>query len=72
MNRRHPERIGNVLLAQRKGKGLALDQTTFDEVQALLGTRNEVFWVNGILDPPSMQFDFNGLWFEMECRVFRF
>ena len=51
---------------------LALDQTTFDEVQALLGTRNEVFWVNGSLDPPSMQFDFNGLWFEMDCQVFRF
>jgi uncharacterized protein YaeQ len=51
---------------------LALDHEQFDEIRSRLGTRNEILWVNGRLDPPLLQFDFNGLWFEMECRVFRF
>jgi len=51
---------------------LALDHLMFDEIRDGLGTRNEVFWVKGGFDPPLMQFDFNGLWFEMECQTFKF
>lgn len=59
-------------LRQNRYDLLALDPSMFDEVRARLSTRNGVFWVDGRLDPPSMQFDFNGLWFEMDCRAFRF
>jgi len=45
---------------------LAFDHEVFDEVRTRLGSRNEVFWVGGSLNPPSMQFDFNGLWFDTE------
>jgi hypothetical protein len=48
---------------------LALDHLMFDEVRGRLETRNEVLWVDGSIDPPLMQFDFNGLWFEMECQT---
>lgn len=51
---------------------LAFDSEMFDEIQSRLSARNEVFWVLGTLDPPSMQFDFNGLWFQMDCQAFRF
>jgi hypothetical protein len=51
---------------------LALDPQLFDEVRGRMASRNEILWVEGTLDPPRMQFDFNGLWFEMECEVFRF
>lgn len=51
---------------------LALDHGVFDELRGRLATRNELFWVNGTLDPPVMQFDFNGFWFEMEARRYRF
>jgi len=51
---------------------LALDHEMFDEIRERLGTRNEVFWVHGSPTPPHMQFDFNGLWFDMECRAYRF
>ncbi len=51
---------------------LALDHELFDEVRSRLATRNEVLWVDGRLDPPLLQFDFNGLWFEMDGHAFRF
>lgn len=51
---------------------LALDHSMFDEVRDHLSSRNEVFWVKGRLDPPLMQFDFNGLWFDIECQAFKF
>jgi hypothetical protein len=44
----------------------------FDELEALLRTRNEVFWFSGRFDPPQLQFDFNGLWFDAPFRVWRF
>jgi len=51
---------------------LGLDQETFDELCRLLQTRNTLFWVDGGFDPPGMQFDFNGLWFDAPFTVFRF
>lgn len=43
---------------------IGLDAAFFDEVAGLLQTRNEVFWVAGLFDPPTIQLDFNGLWFD--------
>jgi uncharacterized protein YaeQ len=51
---------------------LALDHEMFDELRGTLATRNEVLWVRASFSPFLMQFDFNGLWFELEGRVFRF
>ena len=38
----------------------------------LLASRNTVFWVRGDFDPPGLQFDFNGLWFDASFGVLRF
>jgi hypothetical protein len=50
---------------------VGLDQEMFAEVCALLQPRNELTWVRGGFDPPQMQFDFNGLWFEAAFDVLR-
>ncbi len=51
---------------------IGLDGAMFDEVLALLRGRNEVFWVQGSFDPPLLQFDFNGLWFDAAFVVSHF
>ena len=51
---------------------LALDQGMFEELSGLLKSRNELWWVSGELDPPNLQFDFNGLWFDAPFTVLRF
>jgi hypothetical protein len=42
------------------------------ELLSLLQTRNHVLWVQGSFDPPRLQFDFNGLWFDAAFRRERF
>jgi uncharacterized protein YaeQ len=49
-----------------------LDEPMVDEVLALLQSRNQVLWVRGDFDPPNLQFDFNGLWFDAPFRVWTF
>lgn len=51
---------------------IALDHAVFAEVCALMHSRNEVFWVGADFEAGLMQFDFNGLWFELEFAVTRF
>jgi hypothetical protein len=52
---------------------LALDATMFEEMVSLVSTRNEMTWVGANLEEePSMQFDFNGLWFDAPLHVLRF
>ena len=78
VNRSLPEAEG-LQAAMRKG-GLrrdryhlvGLDALMFDEVLGLLQNRNRVFWVRGEFDPPNLQFDFNGLWFDAPFHVLRF
>lgn len=43
---------------------LALDPAMADEFVALLKPRNEMLWVACEFEPPNLQFDFNGLWFD--------
>lgn len=50
---------------------VGLDAKMFDEVSALMRPRNELFWVRGAFDPPSLQFDFNGLWFDAAFTLLR-
>ena len=51
---------------------LGLDASMFTEMCSLMAGRNELTWVAGHFDPPEMQFDFNGLWFDAPFRVARF
>ena len=51
---------------------VGLDGNMFDEACGLLRGRNEFFWVEGRLEPPQMQFDFNGLWFDTSFVVLRY
>jgi hypothetical protein len=59
-------------LRRRRYRLLGLDEAMFDEVCGRLRSRNRVFWVRGTFDPPELQFDFNGLWFEAPFRVGEF
>ena len=51
---------------------IGLDPAMFDEMCDLLGPRNELTWFTGEFDPPHLQFDFNGLWFDCTFNVLRF
>ena len=51
---------------------VGLDEKMFDEVCGLMRGRNELFWVEGSFEPPRMQFDFNGLWFDVPFTVLRY
>ena len=51
---------------------IGLDEAMFDEMGDLLQTRNELHWVRGDFDPPFLQFDFNGLWFDAPFTLLRF
>jgi uncharacterized protein YaeQ len=50
---------------------VGLDADMFEEVEGLLRPRNEVYWVAGTFDPPQLQFDFNGLWFDAPFGLWR-
>jgi hypothetical protein len=51
---------------------IGLDPVMFDEMCALLRPRNELAWFGGEFDPPRLQFDFNGLWFDFSFTVLKF
>lgn len=51
---------------------LALDGEMFDEVCDLMQQRNNITLFACEFDPPRLQFDFNGLWFDAEFSVVRF
>jgi len=59
-------------LRRNRYRLIGLDHGMFEEVCGLMRSRNEVFWVDGSFDPPRMQFDFNGLWFDapFHCATF--
>jgi hypothetical protein len=50
---------------------IGLDEKMFEEAFGLMRGRNELFWVNGTFEPPAIQFDFNGLWFDATFTVLR-
>lgn len=50
---------------------LAFEGAMMAEMEALLRSRNEVFWVEGRLEPARLQFDFNGLWFDAAFQTWR-
>ena len=51
---------------------LGFESGFVEELCSLMRGRNDVFWVGGSFDPPSLQLDFNGLWFDATFSVTRF
>jgi hypothetical protein len=51
---------------------IGLDAAVFEEMCGLIQARNSLYWLKATFDPGEMQFDLNGLWFEMPFRVFHF
>ena len=51
---------------------VALDAAMFDEMCGLLAPRNQLTWFSGEFDPPQLQFEFNGLWFDTTFHVLKF
>lgn len=48
---------------------VGLDSEMLNEVAELTGARNDVRWYLGHFEPPRLQFEYNGLWFESEFTV---
>lgn len=44
---------------------IAFEDEMFEELLRLLHTRNEFYLVHVDFEPPALQFDFNGLWFDV-------
>ena len=59
-------------LRQNRYGIIALDGEMFEEMRNLLAGRNDLLWVGGGIEQEEAQFDFNGLWFEMPLKIFRF
>jgi hypothetical protein len=51
---------------------IGLDSVMFDEMCTLLRPRNELTWFGGEFDPPRLQFEFNGLWFDAGFTVLKY
>lgn len=51
---------------------IALDPEGFEEVCRTLQPRNEITLFGADFDPPQMQFELNGLWFDLAFTVLRF
>jgi hypothetical protein len=43
---------------------IGFDSEVFQELCGLLSSRNQFTWIGGGLEEQTMQFDFNGLWFD--------
>ena len=59
-------------LRRNRYQFMQFDPDLVAELAGLLRPRNEIYWVRGQLDPPEMQFDFNGLWFEAPYQILEF
>ena len=77
--KRTPAAAAHLYAAMAKGElrrnryGIVgLDTEMFEEICGLMKSRNEMLWVNAEFDPPTMQFDFNGLWFDAPFTVLKF
>ena len=51
-------------LRQGRYQILGLDAGMFREVAALTDVKNEVTWYRGEFEPPRLQFEYNGIWFD--------
>lgn len=59
-------------LRRNRYRLMGFDAGMFAEMLELLTQRNELHWFRGSFDPPQLQFEFNGLWFDSEFMLLRF
>lgn len=59
-------------LRRDRYKIIGLDGPTFEEICSLIQSRNSLYWLKASFEPGEMQFELNGLWFELPFRVFPF
>ena len=64
--------MGKEQLRRNRYSVIGLDAEMFNEMSDLLRERNEIFWMSGHFDPPRLQFEFNGLWFDAPFTILRF
>jgi uncharacterized protein YaeQ len=53
-------------------KVLYFEQELVDEMSQHLNRKNSLTWIHGESNPPVMQFDFNGLWFDSTFGIFEY
>lgn len=51
---------------------VGFESEVFEELCGLVSSRNHVVWVKGGFEPPGMEFDFNGLWFDLPFQHWKF
>ena len=56
-------------LRRQRYNVIGLDSEIFQEMCGLIHSRNTVYWLKGTFEPGEMQFDLNGLWFELPFRI---
>jgi uncharacterized protein YaeQ len=59
-------------LRRNRYRLLAFDAAMFDEVCGMVGERNEIVWHGARFETGTMQFEFNGLWFDSGFEVLEF
>ena len=59
-------------LRRDRYKIIGLGGPIFEEMCSLIHSRNSLYWLKASFDPGEMQFDLNGLWFELPFQVFSF
>lgn len=48
---------------------VGLDADMLEEIAGLTTARNDLHWHHGSFDPPRLQFEYNGLWFDAEFQI---
>lgn len=77
--------MGRDELRRNRYNLLAFDQTAFEEMSASMASRNQMTWYKTTVEvqpewqknvapdnEPELQFDFNGLWFQMPFHLLKF
>lgn len=51
---------------------IGMEPEILAEMCSLIQSRNTLYWLKGTFEPGEIQFDLNGLWFELPLKVYRF
>jgi hypothetical protein len=67
-----PRAMAREDLRRNRYRILGLDSAVFNEMCGLIESRNDLFWLKADQEAGEMQFDLNGLWFELPFKILRF
>jgi len=65
-------RMARAELRRDRYRVVGLDAAMFEEAISGMRSRNEIVWVSGEFEPPNLQFDFNGLWYDAPFQIWTF